>query len=199
VRERWQVESIENRWSAQFYEPPDGLPLIGESLSSSRVLVATGFSGTGMVFGTLGGMLMADLVLGRSNPWADLYKPSRFKPLAAGPHVAKLNLEVAATFVLDRLKVPSVDALSEVPIGEGKVVQIAGKKVAVYREESGAVHAVSPVCTHAACIVHWNGAEKTWDCPCHGGRYQPDGKVLEGPPVKDLEPVAVEELTEAGR
>jgi glycine/D-amino acid oxidase-like deaminating enzyme/nitrite reductase/ring-hydroxylating ferredoxin subunit len=199
VRDRWRVESIENRWSAQFYEPPDGLPLIGESLSSPAVLVATGFSGTGMVFGTLAGMLMADLALGRSNPWLDLYKPSRFKPLASGPHVAKLNLETAAAFVGDRFEVPSVEALSEVPVGEGRVVQMGGKKVAVYREESGAVHAVSPVCTHAGCIVHWNAAEKSWDCPCHGGRYQPDGKVLEGPPVKDLEPVPVAELTGAGR
>ncbi len=189
VRRRWDVESIDYRWSAQFYHPPDGLPMIGESLSSSRVFLATGYSGAGMVYGTLGGMLMADLALGRENPWARVYRPSRIKPLAAGPQVAKLNLEVAVDFVKDRVASPKIRDLSEIPAGEGRVVEIEGERVAVYREASGAVHAVSPVCTHAACVVRWNAAEKTWDCPCHGGRYSPDGQVLEGPPVKGLRPV----------
>jgi glycine/D-amino acid oxidase-like deaminating enzyme/nitrite reductase/ring-hydroxylating ferredoxin subunit len=196
ARQRWDVESIPYRWSAQFYDPPDGLPLIGRALTSKRVFVATGYSGVGMVFGTLGGMLLADFALERENPWAEVYKPSRIKPLAAGPHVAKLNLEVAATFVKDRVKLPKIHDLSEVPAGEGRVVELDGEKLAVYREESGAVHAVSPVCTHAGCLVHWNGAEKTWDCPCHGGRYTPDGEVLEGPPVKGLAPVDVPALSE---
>ena len=195
IRQRWNVESIEQRWSAQFYEPPDGLPLIGGALTSPRVFVATGYSGTGMVFGTLGGMLLADFALDRANPWADVYRTSRFKPLAGGPQVAKLNLEVATRFVKDRVTVPKVSDLSEVPVGEGRVVEIGGERVAVYREEGGAFHAVSPVCTHAFCIVHWNAAEKSWDCPCHGGRYQPDGSVIEGPPVKGLEPVVIEALT----
>ncbi|HWM94555.1 MAG TPA: FAD-dependent oxidoreductase [Thermoanaerobaculia bacterium] len=194
VRERWNVESIDYRWSAQFYEPPDGLPLIGEALTSSRVFVATGYSGTGMVFGTVGGMLLADLALDRAPGWAEVYRTSRFKPLAGGPHIAKLNMEVAKDFVKDRLTPSRIEDVSEVPVGEGQVVRIGGEKVAIYREESGKVHAVSPVCTHALCIVHWNPSEKTWDCPCHGGRYSPDGQVLEGPPVKGLEPVKLEEL-----
>jgi len=192
IRERWNVESIEYRWSAQFYEPPDGLPLIGEALSSDRVFVATGYSGTGMMFGTLGGMLLADRVLGRTNPWADLYRTTRFKPLAAGPHLAKLNLGVIKDFVKDRVQIPKVQDVSAVPLGEGQVVEIGGENVAVYRGQDGVVHTISPVCTHAGCIVHWNAGEKTWDCPCHGGRYTPDGKVIEGPPVKALAPVQVE-------
>ena len=191
ARKRWDVESIPYRWSAQFYDPPDGLPMIGPALSSSRVFLATGFSGVGMVYGTLGGMLMADFAQGRENPWAKVYRPSRIKPLAAGPHLAKLNLEVAATFVKDRVALPKIQDLSEIPAGEGRVVELGGEKLAVYREESGAVHAVSPVCTHAGCLVHWNSAEMTWDCPCHGGRYTPDGEVLEGPPVKALATVDV--------
>jgi len=158
--------------------------------------VATGFSGVGMVYGTLGGMLLADFALERENPWAEVYKPSRIKPLAAGPHVAKLNLEVAATFVKDRVTLPKIQDLSEVRAGEGRVVEIGGEKVAAYREESGTLRVVSPVCTHAACLVHWNGAEKSWDCPCHGGRYTPDGEVLEGPPVKRLAPVDLPALSE---
>lgn len=189
IRERWEVESIEYRWSAQFYEPPDGLPLIGQSLSSDRVYVATGYSGTGMVFGTLGGMLLADLVLGRPNPWADLYRTTRFKPLASGPHLAKLNFGVAKHFIQDRVEIPKVHDLSAVPLGEGRVVQIDGEKVAVYRGEDGTLRTISPVCTHAGCIVQWNAGEKTWDCPCHGGRYTAEGQVIEGPPVKGLAPV----------
>ncbi len=191
VRQRWDVESIDYRWSAQFYDPPDGLPMIGRALTSGHVWLATGYSGTGLVFGTLGGMLLTDFALGRENPWAEVYKPSRIKPLAAGPQVAKLGLETAVAFVKDRVTISKIQDLSEVPVGEGQVVEIGGEKVAVYREESGAVHAVSPVCTHALCIVHWNSAEKSWDCPCHGGRYSPDGQVLEGPPIKGLAPVAV--------
>jgi glycine/D-amino acid oxidase-like deaminating enzyme/nitrite reductase/ring-hydroxylating ferredoxin subunit len=191
ARQRWNVESIEYRWSAQFYDPPDGLPMIGEALTSSRVFLATGYSGTGMVFGTLGGMLMADLALGRENPWARVYRPSRLKPLAAGPHLAKLNLESAAAFVVDRVKIPKIHDVSEVPAGEGRVVEIGGEKAALYRDASGAVQAVSPICTHAGCVVHWNTAEKTWDCPCHGSRFQTDGRVIEGPAVKDLAPVPV--------
>jgi glycine/D-amino acid oxidase-like deaminating enzyme/nitrite reductase/ring-hydroxylating ferredoxin subunit len=191
VRKRWDVESIGYRWSAQLYHPPDGLPMIGRALTSGHVWLATGYSGVGMVFGTLGGMLLTDFALGRENPWAEVYKPSRIKPLAAGPQVAKLNIEAAATFVKDRVTIPKVQDLSEVPVGEGRVVEIGGERAAVYREESGAVHAVSPVCTHALCIVHWNGAEKSWDCPCHGSRFAIDGGVLEGPAVKALAPVAV--------
>jgi glycine/D-amino acid oxidase-like deaminating enzyme/nitrite reductase/ring-hydroxylating ferredoxin subunit len=192
IRERWSVESIAYRWSAQFYEPPDGLPLIGEALTSDRVYVATGYSGTGMMFGTLGGMLLADRVLGRPNPWADLYRTTRLKPLAAGPHLAKLNLGVVKDFVKDRVQIPKVHDVSAVPLGEGQVVEIGGENVAVYRGQDGVVHTISPVCTHAGCIVHWNAGEKSWDCPCHGGRYTPDGRVIEGPPVKGLERVEVE-------
>ena len=194
VRERWNVESIDHRWSAQFYDPPDGLPLIGQALTSSKVFVATGYSGTGMVFGTVGGMLLADLALEREPEWAEVYRTSRLKPLAGGPHIAKLNLEVAKDFVKDRLTTDRIEDVSEIPVGEGQVVRLGGEKVAVYRETPGKVHAVSPVCTHAGCLVHWNGSEKSWDCPCHGSRFSPDGEVLEGPAVKGLEPVQIEEL-----
>ncbi|MFP5288017.1 MAG: FAD-dependent oxidoreductase [Thermoanaerobaculia bacterium] len=194
VRQRWSVESIDYRWSAQFYEPPDGLPLIGQALTSSRVFVATGYSGTGMIFGTVGGMLLSDLALEREREWAEVYRTSRVKPLAGGPTIAKLNLEVAADFVKDRLTTHRIEDVSEVPAGEGQVVRLGGEKVAVYREETGKVHAVSPVCTHAGCLVHWNPSEKSWDCPCHGSRFSPDGEVLEGPAVKGLEPVRIEEV-----
>ncbi|HKI05584.1 MAG TPA: Rieske 2Fe-2S domain-containing protein, partial [Thermoanaerobaculia bacterium] len=93
--------------------------------------------------------------------------------------------------------VPKVQELAEVPLGEGRVVEIGGEKAAVYRDPSGAVHAVSPVCTHAGCLVHWNSAETSWDCPCHGSRFGIDGGILEGPAVKELAPVAVKAASPA--
>jgi glycine/D-amino acid oxidase-like deaminating enzyme/nitrite reductase/ring-hydroxylating ferredoxin subunit len=191
VRRRWDVASIDYRWSAQFYDPPDGLPMIGRAVTSQQVFVATGYSGVGMVFGTLGGMLLADFALERENPWAEVYRPSRIKPLAAGPQVLKMNLEAGVAFVKDRLTTHKVETLTEIPPGEGRVVEVNGKRTAVYRDESGAAHAVSAVCTHAGCLVHWNSAEKSWDCPCHGSRFAIDGGVLEGPAVKGLEAVEV--------
>lgn len=189
VRDRWRVESIPYRWSSQFYEPIDGLPYIGRAFSSEHVLVGTGYSGTGLVLSTLAGMLLSDEALGRENAWSDLYRTTRVKPLAGGPKFMAMNLDVAKRFVADRVSVPEISDLSEIPLGEGRVVEWRGEKVAIYRPESGEARAVSPVCTHMGCLVHWNSAERTWDCPCHGGRYQPDGRVLEGPPVKELAPV----------
>jgi glycine/D-amino acid oxidase-like deaminating enzyme/nitrite reductase/ring-hydroxylating ferredoxin subunit len=191
VRQRWDVASIDYRWSAQFYDPPDGLPMIGRAVTSKHVFLATGYSGVGLVFGTLGGMLLADFVMERENPWAKVYSPSRLKPLAAGPHVLKMNLESGVAFVKDRFTTPKIGAVSEIPPGEGRVVEIGGERAAIYRDESGAVRAVSAVCTHAGCLVHWNAAEKSWDCPCHGSRFATDGGVLEGPAVKGLAPVAI--------
>jgi glycine/D-amino acid oxidase-like deaminating enzyme/nitrite reductase/ring-hydroxylating ferredoxin subunit len=188
VRQRWDTEAIEHRWSAQLYVAPDGLALIGAAPTSERVLVATGYSGTGMMFGTLAGMILADLALERPSPWAHLYRPSRFKPIAAGPTVARLNVEVARSFIGDRSGLPRIDDVSEAATGQARVVEIRGEKVAVYRDESGATHAVSAVCTHAGCVVRWNSGERSWDCPCHGSRFAPDGRVIEGPALEPLQP-----------
>lgn len=189
VRDRWPVESIEYRWSSQFYEPIDGLPYIGASPMGKNIYVGTGYSGMGMVFSTLAGMLLTDELVGRANPWLEVYRTTRIKPLAGGPQFLKMNLEVAKDFVKDRVTAPKLEDLSEIPPGEGRVVEIGGEKVAVYRSAAGEVHAVSAVCTHAFCLVHWNSAETSWDCPCHGGRYTVRGEVIEGPPVEGLAPV----------
>ncbi|MBZ4399686.1 FAD-dependent oxidoreductase [Myxococcus sp. AS-1-15] len=186
ARERFPVESITHRWSGQVIEPADGLAYIGRDSARKHVYVATGFSGTGMTFGTLAGMLLTDLILGRENPFAALYDATRVKPMAGVKDFIQENAEVAFRFVADRLARPDGKHLSEVAPGEAKVLEVDGQKVAVYREEDGTSHAVSPVCTHLGCHVHWNGAERSWDCPCHGARFSPTGKVLNGPAVKDL-------------
>lgn len=188
TRRRFPVTRIEYRWSGQVIEPADGLAYIGRNSNARHVWVATGFSGTGMTFGTLSGMVLTDLILGRQNPYAALYDATRVKPKAGARDFIQENAEVAFHFVADRLAKPEGHDLSDVPPGEGRILEVDGKKVAVFREEGegGAVHAVSPVCTHVGCHVHWNKAERSWDCPCHGARYSPTGEVLNGPAVKAL-------------
>ncbi|EPX61744.1 Iron-sulfur cluster-binding protein, Rieske family [Cystobacter fuscus DSM 2262] len=186
LRQHFPASRVEYRWSGQIIEPVDGLAYIGRNGGSRHVWVATGFSGTGMTFGTLAGMILSDLILGRDNRYASLYDATRVKPVAGAKDFVQENAEVAFHFVADRLARPDTHDLSDVPPGEGRIVEVEGRKVAVYREASGGVHALSPVCTHLGCHVHWNNAERSWDCPCHGGRYSPTGEVLNGPPVKGL-------------
>jgi glycine/D-amino acid oxidase-like deaminating enzyme/nitrite reductase/ring-hydroxylating ferredoxin subunit len=186
TRRLFPVTRITHRWSGQVIEPADGLAYIGRNSASRHTWVATGFSGTGMTWGTLSAMILSDLILGRENPYAALYDATRVKVRAGAKDFLQENADVAFRFVVDRLSRPDGRRLSEVAPGEGKILEVDGQKVAVYREESGACHAVSPVCTHVGCHVHWNSAERSWDCPCHGARYSPTGKVLNGPAVKDL-------------
>lgn len=186
TRERFPVSNVTHRWSGQVIEPADGLAYIGHNSASRHVYVATGFSGTGMTWGTLSGMILSDLILGRQNPFAALYDATRVKPKAGAKDFIQENAEVAFRFVADRLSRPDGRHLADVAPGEAKVLEVEGHKVAVYREQDGTPHAVSPVCTHLGCHVHWNNAERSWDCPCHGARYSPTGKVLNGPAVKDL-------------
>ncbi|RKH62871.1 FAD-dependent oxidoreductase [Corallococcus llansteffanensis] len=187
TRKHLPVKDITHRWSGQVIEPADGLPYIGRNVGSRHVYVATGFSGTGMTFGTLAGMLLSDLILGNENPYAALYDAGRVKPRAGAKDFLQENADVAFRFVADRLAKPDGHHLADVAPGEGRILEVEGRKVAVYREEDGTAHAVSPVCTHLGCHVHWNNAERSWDCPCHGGRFSPTGRVLNGPAVKDLE------------
>ena len=184
---RFKVASVQYRWSDQVIEPMDGLPFIGRDLGSAHVYVATGYSGTGMTFGTLAAMINTDLILGRENPYQHLYDPNRFKAKASIVDFVKENIDYPVQLVKDRLKLAVATSLAEVANGEGKIVDLAGEKTAVYRDERGLLHAVSPVCTHLGCLVGFNHAEKTWDCPCHGSRFDKDGKVLNGPAVTPLE------------
>ena len=181
-------ERADYRWSGQIIETADGLPYIGQNPNSSHVWVGTGFSGNGISMGTLAGMLLTDLVEGRENRYAALFSPSRVKPLAAAVTYVSENVDFARYFIQDRLLRTNVEAkaLEAVGQGEGKIVALGGEKLAVYRDQDGAVHALSPVCTHLACEVSWNGAERSWDCPCHGSRFSIDGEVINGPAIAPL-------------
>lgn len=177
----------DERWSAQVVEPSDGLPFIGKPDADVELYVAQGFSGNGMTFGTLAAMLLSDALLGRENRYADLYRADRFKLLASAGAVVSENLETAAHLVAGHLTPASTQPLQSLPRGQGCILKADGKTLAVYRDEHGAVHAVSPLCTHQGCQVVFNPAEHTWDCPCHGSRFDIHGRVLDGPAKKALE------------
>jgi len=181
------IDQVDYRWSSQDYESFDRLPYIGKlTPADDHIYVATGFSLWGMSKGTMAGMLLADLVQGIVNPWADLYDSLRATPFVTQESI-KNNLDVGKHWVLDRLKGIEKWSVDDVQPGEGKIITLKGEKVGVYKDEAGKVSAVNATCPHLACIVNWNSAEKSWDCPCHGGRFTCDGKVIQGPAVKDLE------------
>jgi Rieske Fe-S protein len=141
----------------------------------------------GMTHGVIAGMLLTDLIMGRENPWASLYDPAR-KTVGAFGEFAKENVNVAAQYA-DWITPGEVASPSKIEKESGAVMRRGLSKIAVYRDENGACHEMSAVCGHLGCIVHWNGAEKSWDCPCHGSRFDRFGKVINGPANSDLSPV----------
>jgi glycine/D-amino acid oxidase-like deaminating enzyme/nitrite reductase/ring-hydroxylating ferredoxin subunit len=187
ARKYYDISSVKYRWSSQYYVPVDGLPYIGQMpLAADSIYCATGYNGNGMMLGSIAGKILSDLVAGKGSKYEKLFSPSRIKPVDGFSELVKENADVAYHFVADRLTIHETDSLKRLQPGTGKVLEVDGEKIAAYRDEAGTIHALSPVCTHAACIVNWNNEEKSWDCPCHGARYDIDGKVLTGPATRDL-------------
>ncbi|WP_205499859.1 FAD-dependent oxidoreductase [Rufibacter psychrotolerans] len=186
VRERFNVQSVEYRWAAQQYKPADGIPYIGRRDEDSEIYVATGFEADGLTYGTMAAMLLSDLILGRENPYAALYSPTRHNPRKAAAKFLKENADVAFQLIKDLPYRSQVEELADIAAGEGKNIEMDGKNYGAYRDHSGHLHVVSAVCTHMGCLVHFNKAETSWDCPCHGSRFDVEGKVLEGPAIYDL-------------
>ena len=188
TRERFpMVEDVPLRWSGQVMEPVDGLAFIGRNPGEHNVYIATGDSGNGMTHGTIAGLLLSDLIAGRDNEWATLYDPAR-KSLRAGFEYARENLNVAGQYA-DYVTPGDVKRVEDIAPGDGAIVRRGFRQVAAYRDERGALHEHSAVCTHLGCIVAWNGTEQSWDCPCHGSRFDKlDGHVLNGPAIVGLRP-----------
>lgn len=188
ARERFpMIERIERRWSGQVMEPVDGLAFIGRNPGDRQnVYIITGDSGMGMTHGTIGGMLITESIMGGASPWESLYDPSRIT-LRASLKYARENINVARQYVEGYLSGGDVDSPAELAPGEGGIVRRGITKVAVYRDEAGTLHERSAVCSHLGCIVAWNNSEKTWDCPCHGSRFDCYGRVITGPANTDLE------------
>jgi glycine/D-amino acid oxidase-like deaminating enzyme/nitrite reductase/ring-hydroxylating ferredoxin subunit len=188
ARERFDVEAVEYRWSAQDAMPADGIPYVGRLSPIARsVWTASGFKKWGMTNGAAAALMLADAIAGRENPWAQTFDSNRFKPLAAAPTLLKETVSVGAHFFGDRLSPPDVRSLDDLAPGDGGIVKIDGDRVAAFRDDDGVVHAVSPICTHLFCQVSFNAAERSWDCPCHGSRFGTDGTVIQGPAVRGLE------------
>jgi len=175
---------VRHRWSGQVLETLDGLAYIGREPGASNVYLATGDSGMGLTHGTIAAMLLSDLIVGRENPWTHLYAPDR-KPLRAAGDFLRENLNVAAQFA-DYVKPGEARSSLYIAPGTGAVVLRGLHRVAAYRDPEGNLHERSAICTHLGCVVHFNSAETSWDCPCHGSRFGIDGRVLNGPASKPL-------------
>jgi len=190
ARKYYAVASLAFRWSSQYYIPVDGLPYIGHI---DGIYCATGFNGNGMMMGSISAKIISDLILGKKSKYEKIFSPSRIKPVDGFAEFVKENADVAYHFIADRFKIQETDSVKRLRPGVGKVVEVDGRKIAAYKDQDGKLHALNPVCTHAGCIVSWNQAESSWDCPCHGARYAIDGSVLTGPATRNLEQLSPED------
>lgn len=185
-----QCTAVAWRWSGEIMEPVDGLPFLGRDPDDSQVYMITGDSGNGMTHCTAGAMLVTDLIQGRKNAWAELYDPARKVQRGLGRFIRE-QADVLVQLT-DRLRGGEVDSSAEIAPGQGAILRENGERLAAYRDEDGELHVLSAACTHLGCSVAWNSAEKSWDCPCHGSRFDVDGEVLHGParsalPARELE------------
>lgn len=179
---------LTHRWSGQVIETPDGLPFIGST--APHQYIATGFGGNGLTFGTIGAMMCADAILERRNPWFELFEPSRSAIRRGLWDYLKENADYPYYLIRDRFAGPAGRSVREIPRGAGRIIETRHGRVAAYRDEAGVVIQRSAHCTHLGCLVAWNPAECTWDCPCHGSRFTPQGDVVSGPattPLKKLD------------
>jgi glycine/D-amino acid oxidase-like deaminating enzyme/nitrite reductase/ring-hydroxylating ferredoxin subunit len=176
---------VDCHWSGQVIESHDGLPLIGET--TKRQFVATGYSGNGITFGTLGAMMICDAISARKNPWRELFDPNRSQLRGGVWNYITENLEYPYYMIKDRMTASEGKSLRSLKAGQRKILKLDGKRVAAYRNADGQATILSAICTHLGCIVHWNEAEKSWDCPCHGSRFDCTGKVIAGPAENPLD------------
>ncbi len=199
TRERFpMIERVDYRWSGQVIEPVDYMAYIGKNPGGDEhIWIATGDSGNGMTHGTIAGIILNELVQGRKHQWARLYDPSRVR-LRATPEFVKENVNVAEQYK-DWFTGGGAGDVAAIKPGEGAIIGRGRGKIAVYRDEKGDIHPLSAVCTHLYCIVHWNDTERTWDCPCHGSRFDPYGKVVNGPAIVGLSPASPEPEPEKER
>jgi Rieske Fe-S protein len=186
ARSIFDVEEISYLWAAQNYSPADYIPFIGTSPLQKNVFIATGFSEDGLIYGTAASMIISDMITGVMNPWAKTFDPVRLSPVASMKTI-KENLDVTANLISDYILKSHEEELSSIRQGESRIVLYNKEKAAAYRDNENKLHVVSAACPHLGCIVHWNNAEHSWDCPCHGSRFDVDGKIIEGPAFGDLQ------------
>lgn len=194
LRKYFDIEEVKWKWSSQYYETVDGLPYIGHyPMHPENVFVATGFGGNGMIYGTLSAIILRDLVMTDKSEYQKLFNPNRLKPIAGFKEFISAAAEVVGNIVMKPFSAEKLEELADMAPGEGRVVKYEGHKIAMYKDKLGQVHAISPTCNHMGCSVSWNSAEKSWDCPCHGSRFNADGEMITGPATKDQQKVVIEE------
>ncbi|MBK9176633.1 MAG: FAD-dependent oxidoreductase [Flavobacteriales bacterium] len=192
VRGLFSLEAVTHQWSSQYFEPADGLPYIGKlPMADDRIYVATGFNGNGMTLGTLASIVLTDLITKKGSPYEKVFDPARVSVVAGFSNFVKEAVDVVGHLVAAPFPAKGMPELDELKPGDGRVVNHDGRSMAVHRDEAGTLHAVDPACSHIKCTVAWNGAERSWDCPCHGSRFNVDGEVLTAPSRKPLQRVDV--------
>ena len=188
LKQHFKIKEIKYRWSSQYYEPADGLPYIGNLPGQAdNIYVGTGYGGNGMIYSSVAALLIKRTILKQDAKYARLYDPNRIKPIAGFSSFISHNADVVKQFIDKMINPTQLHQLADIAPGKAKVVTYENQKIAVYKNEQGELHVVNPVCTHMKCDVKWNEVERSWDCPCHGARYDIDGNVLNTPADKGLE------------
>jgi glycine/D-amino acid oxidase-like deaminating enzyme/nitrite reductase/ring-hydroxylating ferredoxin subunit len=188
IRKHFNVADIKYKWSSQYYEPSDGLPYIGALPGQpEHIYVATGFGGNGMTYSHVAASVLEKLILNEGSPYIPLFDPNRLKPVAGFKNFMKHNIAVVKDFVAGLMPAENLESLSGLAHGEARIVDYEEEKLAIYKDEEGKIHALHSLCMHMKCGVAWNSAERSWDCPCHGARYDIDGNVLNAPADRGLE------------
>jgi glycine/D-amino acid oxidase-like deaminating enzyme/nitrite reductase/ring-hydroxylating ferredoxin subunit len=186
----FNIEEISFKWSSQYFQSVDGLPYIGHLPgASSNIFVATGYGGNGITYSHVAAKVITSIIVDGESEYSKLYDPGRVKPIAGFADFVKEAADVVGNLIGKWFSSAKINELSSLAPGEAKVVKYEGHQVALFKDDSGNVHAVNPACTHIDCKVAWNNAEKSWDCPCHGSRFDADGDVLTAPARKKLEKI----------
>lgn len=197
LRKYYDIDEIEFKWSSQYFEPNDGLAYIGHLPGhANNMFVATGYGGNGITYSHIAAITLTDLITTGKSDYEKLFHPGRVKPVAGFENFIKESADVVGQLIKGPFNKEKIESLAEIAPGEAKIVKYEGESIALYKDEEGHVHAVSPACSHIKCQVGWNAAEKSWDCPCHGSRFSYDGELLTGPARKDLQSIQITELIE---
>jgi glycine/D-amino acid oxidase-like deaminating enzyme/nitrite reductase/ring-hydroxylating ferredoxin subunit len=195
LRKYFDIEEISFKWSSQYFQPADGLPYIGHlPANPPNVFVASGYGGNGMTYSHVAAKVLTDLIVSGKSEYEKLYDPNRIKPVAGFADFVKEAADVAGNLIGKWFSSSKIDELAGIAHGEANVVKYEGHSIALYKDDNGNLHAVNPACTHINCKVAWNNAEQSWDCPCHGSRFDADGEMLTAPARKNLEKIDLKKI-----
>ncbi len=196
LKDRFPTAQVTYSWGGQNYKPSDFLPFIGRKNKNSNVFVACGFSTDGLIYGTLSAKIISQAIIANTELYQNIFKASRIRPIKSAKKITKENLNVAGQLLKDYVLKQGKEYIGGIKPGTGSIIRVKGKRLAVFKEHSGEVKIVSAVCTHLGCIVHWNNVENSWDCPCHGSRFEISGEIIEGPataPLQELDDTSLSE------